>query len=158
MASAGAPPGAPVCRTPDDPPGSLDCFVQVPPIQLDPHEIYAEQRTGDRGAAEAQERIGDDAEARQAVEAEAEIRQPDRERRWMRPVLVPVLNGVVGEEPGVPAASPSATRPACQRVTFDWSWYATPSARRSSGVRPEGEKWKMNSWQSLTNLGLLIGL
>ena len=23
-----------------------------------------------------------------------------------------------------------------QRVTFDWSWYGTPSAKRSSGVRP----------------------
>ena len=31
-------------------------------------------------------------------------------------------------------------------------------AVRSSGTAPDGVKWKMNSWQSFTNLGLLIGL
>jgi hypothetical protein len=46
----------------------------------------------------------------------------------------------------------------CQRVAFDASWYGTPSARRSSGVRPPGVKWKTYSWQSLTKRSLLIGL
>ena len=45
-----------------------------------------------------------------------------------------------------------------QRAMFDASWYSTPMLRRSSGVRPEGVKWKMNSWQSFRKRGLLIGL
>jgi len=36
-----------------------------------------------------------------------------------------------------------------QRVMFEGSWYGTPMALRSSGVRPVGVKWTMNSWQSL---------
>ena len=44
------------------------------------------------------------------------------------------------------------------RPIFDWSWYGTPSASRSRPVVPVGVKWKMNSWQSLRNRSLLIGL
>ena len=33
-------------------------------------------------------------------------------------------------------------RAACQRVMFDWSWYGTPSARRSSGVAPVRREMK----------------
>jgi hypothetical protein len=48
--------------------------------------------------------------------------------------------------------------PERQRAMFEASWYSTPMARRSSGVRPDGVKWKMNSWQSFRKRGLLIGL
>ena len=44
----------------------------------------------------------------------------DGERGWVGPLRLAVLNGVVGDEPGVPAAAPSFA--ACrQRCTFDLS-------------------------------------
>ncbi|MGC4082760.1 MAG: hypothetical protein QM736_11765 [Vicinamibacterales bacterium] len=52
--------------------------------------------------------------------------------------------------------TPSA--PVRQRAMFDWSWYGTPSASRSSRVVPSCVKWKMNSWQSFRYRSLLIGL
>ena len=131
--------GGPAYRAPDDPAGPFDCFVQILPIQLDPHEIYAEQRTGDRGAAESQEWIGDDAEACQPVEAEAVVGQPDRERSRMRPVCFPALNRVVREEPGIAAASPPATcrLPACDiRLIL----VRHPQRQAVQGVCPDGEK------------------
>jgi hypothetical protein len=48
-------------------------------VQLDPHEIYAEQAHRRPRCCESQEWIGDDAEARQPVEAEAVVGQPDGE-------------------------------------------------------------------------------
>ena len=92
-----------------------------------------------------------------AVQPEAVLGQLRGEGRGVGTILVAILDRLVGNEPRVAAASAiaAARAPAGDigRVLI-----STPIARRSSGVRPSGVKWKTNSWQSLTNRSLLIGL
>ena len=79
-------------------------------VELDADEAHPQCRACNGGTAQSQEWIGGDADAGHAVQLEAVRRQPPRERGRVRPLLVAALNGVVGQEPGVAAASQARTR------------------------------------------------
>ena len=80
-----------------------------------PMKLDAEPRARDRRAAEAGERIHRHLNPLQAVQPQALLGQPRRERRRMRPVAVAVLNRLVRDEPGVAAAAHAARRAAPAR-------------------------------------------
>ena len=86
-----------------------DRFLQVVLVELDADEVDPQLRAGDGGTAQSQERIDRERIAVEAVQLQAVRRQPPRERRRMRPLLVAALDGVVGQEPGVAAAAQART-------------------------------------------------
>ena len=92
--------------------GPLDRLFQVGLVDVGADEVHAEPRARDRRAAEAGERIHRDLDPRQAVQAQALLRQPRREGRRMRPIAIAPLDRLVGNEPGVAAAADALGRAA----------------------------------------------
>jgi hypothetical protein len=80
-------------------------LLEVVRVELNADEADPQRGACNRRTPEPQEWIGRDPHPRNAMELEAIGRQPPRERRRMRPFLVAALNRVVGQEPGVAAAS-----------------------------------------------------
>src|SRR5688572_3977979 len=84
---------------------ACDGFLQIVLVELDAGEIDPEFCACDGRTAKAQEGVNREADAFDAVQLEAVSGQPPRKRRRVRPLFVAALDGVVGQEPGVAAAS-----------------------------------------------------
>src|ERR1051325_2786149 len=84
---------------------ACDRFREIPFVHLDAHEVQAALRAGAGRRSETEERIRDRPDAIDTVQAEAHLGKAGRKRGRMRPILVPALDGVVGNEPRVAAAA-----------------------------------------------------
>ena len=92
---------------------SPTCGGPLPPDTRRPRRSRRSRRRGGRRrqpCSQAGERIHDQADASAAVQPDALLRQPRRERRRMRTVLVAALDRVVGQEPRVAAAAQIGAR------------------------------------------------
>src|SRR3954453_18773534 len=78
-------------------------------VHFNADEIESKLRGSDGRAAEAEKRVHREAHARKAVEPETIFGHTGREGCRVGTILVPVLNRVVRDEPGVPPASQVAT-------------------------------------------------
>ncbi len=138
-------------------PSAFDRFGEIVLVHFNADEIQAELGGGDGGAAEAEEWVQGHLHPRQAVELEAVLGEARRERRGVGAILVPVLDGVVGDEPGVAAAAAvlAAGLPAgdVRRVLVRHPNRA-PIERRV----PLAREMKDELVAVFTNRGLLIGL
>ena len=61
-----------------------------------------------------------------AMKTETIFRQFNGKRRWVRSLLVPALNRLVGDEPGIAPAPPVRPCVWFHRLMFDLCWYGTP--------------------------------
>ena len=73
-------------------------------IHLDSDEAHAELGARDRRRAKTQKGISDGSNAIEAVQPEAHLRKPRRKGGGMRSILLSVLDRLVRDEPGIPAA------------------------------------------------------
>src|SRR5712691_8994830 len=80
-------------------------FLQIALVHFDADEVESQVRAGDRRRSEAEKWIRDRPDAIDAVQPEAHVGEPRRNRRRMRALLIAALNGVVRDEPGVAAAA-----------------------------------------------------
>src|SRR5688572_4890031 len=83
----------------------LDRVLQISLVHLDPDEADPELRAGHRGRSQAHERIGNDCQPLESVQAEAHLGELGRKRGGVGTILLTALNGLVGDEPGVAAAA-----------------------------------------------------
>ena len=87
-----------------------------------PMKFDAQARARHRGAAETGERIHRHLNASEAVQPQALLGQLRWERRGMGSIAIAPLDGFVGDEPRVAAATRTPWLAFRQRAMFDWSW------------------------------------
>src|SRR5688572_5016879 len=83
---------------------SFHRLIEIALVHLDADEAQSQLLAGDGGRSQPEERVGDDTDPVEAVKTEAHLGQLRRKGRRVRAILLAALDGLVRDEPRIPAA------------------------------------------------------